>query len=371
MTQTTKTGSSRSARRPAKQDGYAILMVAFMTTIMLLAAIVAAPSVRTERRREQEEEMIWRGKQYVHAIKLYYRKNGRFPTQIDDLTKPKNGSLRYLRQEYKDPMNKEDGKWRLIYVGPSGQLIGSTKPQQTIQMGGNGTVGTPAGQAGFGSTQGQGQGNSQSSFGGSSFGSSNSSFGGSSNSSFGSSNSSFGSQGGFGSQNNNQNGNNANGNNGQPNANGAAGTNQTQDPNAPTSGFGSNSSNQPAEVDTSSFVGGNIIGIGSKANHKSVIVYEKATNYHQFEFVWDPSKDTMGMGGTGSGAGTGAFGQTPGQGMNGTNPNGPSFGGSSFGGSSFGQPQPNQNQNGNGTAQPPNGGQNPSSQPPPLTPNQP
>ncbi len=206
MTQTTKTGSSRSARRPAKQDGYAILMVAFMTTIMLLAAIVAAPSVRTERRREQEEEMIWRGKQYVHAIKLYYRKNGRFPTQIDDLTKPKNGSLRYLRQEYKDPMNKEDGKWRLIYVGPSGQLIGSTKPQQTIQMGGNGTVGTPAGQAGFGSTQGQGQGNSQSSFGGSSFGSSNSSFGGSSNSSFGSSNSSFGSQGGFGSQNNNQNG---------------------------------------------------------------------------------------------------------------------------------------------------------------------
>src|ERR1700744_4118935 len=102
MIQKPKPGSRRRARRPAKQDGYAILMVAFMTTIMLLAAIVAAPSVRTERRREQEEEMIWRGKQYVHAIKLYYRKNGRFPTAIDDLTKPKNGSLRYLRQEYKN-----------------------------------------------------------------------------------------------------------------------------------------------------------------------------------------------------------------------------------------------------------------------------
>src|SRR5580698_2922829 len=211
MIEKTKSGPSPRVRRTTKQSGYAILLVSFMTMLMLMAAIVAAPSIRTERRREQEEEMIWRGKQYVHAIKLYYRKNGRFPTNLDDLTKPKNGSLRYLRQEYKDPMNKEDGKWRLIYVGPSGQLIGSTKPQQTIQMSGGASVGTPAGQAGFGSMQGQGQGNSQSAFGGSSFGStnnnSNSSFG--SRGGFGSTNnnsnssSGFGSQGGFGSQNNN------------------------------------------------------------------------------------------------------------------------------------------------------------------------
>src|SRR5580704_14859308 len=381
MIQKNTSGSSLRAHRTAKQDGYAILLVSFLTALMLLTVIVAAPAVRTERRREQEEEMIWRGRQYVHAIKLYYRKNGRFPTNIDDLTKPKNGSLRYLRQEYKDPMNKEDGKWRLIYVGPSGQLIGSTKPQQQIQMSGGANVGTPAGQAGFGSMQGQG--NSQSAFGGSSFGSSNSSFGssnssfGSSNSSFGSSNSSFGSQGGFGAQNNNQN---PNGNNGQQNQNGAAGTTQSQDPNAPQNGDGSGNPNQTQDVDTSSFVGGNIIGVGSKANHKSIIIYEKATNYHQFEFIWDPSKDTMGLGGTGTGVqtGTGAFGQP----MNGTNANGSSFGGSSFGGSnsggssfggsSFGGSgfgQSGQNPNGN-QAPPPNGGQNPSSQPPP-TPNQP
>jgi len=207
----------------------------------------------------------------------------------------------------------------------------------------------------------QGQGNSQSSFnngfGGSSFGSSNSSFG-SSNSSFGSSNSSFG-QGGFGSQNN------QNPNGQQQNQNGAAGTTQNQDPNAPQSGDGSGNPNQVQEVDTSSFVGGNIIGIGSKANHKSVIVYEKATNYHQFEFIWDPSKDTMGMGGTGTGVQTGTG---LGQPLNGNNPNGSSFGGSSFGGSSFGQPA--QNENGNPSL-PPNGVQTPSSQPPPLTPNQP
>ena len=323
------------------------MLVAFMTTLLLLTAIVAAPSVRTERKREQEEEMIWRGKQYIHAIKLYYRKNGRFPTNVDDLTKPKNGSLRYLRQAYKDPMNKEDGTWRLIYVGPSGQLIGSLKPPQTMQMGAAGTVGTPAGQAGFGSMQGGG--NSQSAFNNGS--NSQSAFGSQGNSSFGGS-SAFGSSQNAG----------ANGNNGQPNPNGPAGT--TQDPNAPADG--STNSNQPAPIDTSSFVGGNIIGIGSKIDRKSVIVYEKATNYHLFEFIWDPSKDTMGMGGTGSGTqfNNGLPGQ-PGQ----TNPNGSSFGGSSFGGSSFGQPS--QNPGGTAPSQPNNNNNNQPQPDQPLTPNNP
>jgi hypothetical protein len=339
-----RTGGFRVRRRKrGREQGYAIMLVAFMTTLLLLAAIVAAPSVRTERKREQEEEMIWRGKQYIHGIKLYYRKNGRFPTNLDDLTKPKNGSLRYLRQAYKDPMNKEDGAWRLIYIGPAGQLIGSLKPAQTLQMGAAGTVGTPAGQAGFGSTQGSG--NSQSAFNNGS--GTQGGFGSQGNSSFG--------QSSFGSQNTG-----VNGNNGQPNPNGAAGT--TQDPNAANP-------NQPAPVDTSSFVGGNIIGIGSKIDRKSVIVYEKATNYHLFEFIWDPSKDTMGMGGTGSGTqfGTGLPGQ-PGQGA-GTNPGGSSFGGSSFGGSSFGQPS--QNPNGAAPSQPNNNNNNPPQPDQPLTPNNP
>src|SRR6266852_1910384 len=123
------------ARTIAKsQGGYAMLMVIFLTTLLLLGAIAAAPYIRTERQREKEEEMIWRGKQYVRGIKLYYRKTGRFPASVDDLTKPKLGSLRFMRQAYNDPMNKADGSWRMIYVGPSGQLIGSLKPQQSFQM---------------------------------------------------------------------------------------------------------------------------------------------------------------------------------------------------------------------------------------------
>jgi hypothetical protein len=45
----------------------------------------------------------------------------------------------------------------------------------------------------------------------------------------------------------------------------------------------------PAEAPT--IIGGNIIGVGSKISARSVIVYDKAKNYHLFEFIWDPSKD--------------------------------------------------------------------------------
>jgi len=76
---------------------------------MLIATISVAPNILTQGRREKETEMIWRGKQYTRAIKLYYRKTGKFPTSMEDLTKPKLGSLRFMRQAYKDPMNKKDG----------------------------------------------------------------------------------------------------------------------------------------------------------------------------------------------------------------------------------------------------------------------
>ena len=38
-------------------------------------------------------------------------------------------------------------------------------------------------------------------------------------------------------------------------------------------------------------IGGNIIGVGSKINRRSVIVYDKAKNYRLFEFIWNPSKE--------------------------------------------------------------------------------
>src|SRR5580692_12811634 len=122
-------------RARKNQGGYALLLVVFLTALLVVGTMSIGLRVLTEGRREKEQEMIWRGKQYTRGIKLYYRKLGRFPTSMDDLVKPKIGNLRFMRQAYKDPMNKEDGSWRLIYVGPAGNLIGSLKPPQGgIQM---------------------------------------------------------------------------------------------------------------------------------------------------------------------------------------------------------------------------------------------
>jgi len=287
------------------QRGYALLLIMFFVAILAATAMTVAPNILTQGRREREQEMIWRGKQYARGVKLFDTKLGHYPTSLDDLTQPKTGSIRFMRQAYKDPMNKEDGSWRLIYIGPAGQLIGSLKPPENLQQPGTGGLGTSAaavasasGQSssassGFGSSSGSGFGSGNSS----SFGSSSSSGFGSS--SFGSSNSSgFGSASSFGSF----------ANNGQP---GDPNVDPYLDPPV---------ANLP---DTSNVVGGNIIGVGSKINQHSIMVYQKAKNYLLFEFVWNPAADAAaalqqglnapGSQGIGTPVGNGQtpFGQTP------------------------------------------------------------
>jgi hypothetical protein len=270
------------------QEGSALTLMVFLLALVVIASVAAAPSIITNGRRDKEEEMIWRGKQYVRGIRLfvrYYQTHGgttRFPTSMEDLTKNKVG-IRFMRQAYKDPVNSVDGSWRLIYVGPNGQLIGSLK-SRPLGPDGQPTGGSSGG-GGFGSLFGNPQtssGNS-SSFGSSSFG--NSSFGGSSsgNSSFG--NSSFGSSS-FGNSSPNNGGN----------ANATNSSGQTPGQGTPdSSNTDSFSTPQPiANSDGSTdVVGGNIIGVGSKVNKASVIWYDKAKNYRQFEFIWDPSKESV------------------------------------------------------------------------------
>lgn len=117
-----RTAKTRTVRRA--EAGYALLSIIALGAVMIVTATAVLPNILTQGTREKEAEMIWRGNQYARAVKLFYRKNGRFPTSVEDLTK-KQGNVRYLRKEYKDPFNREDGKWRLIYVLPNGQLVGS------------------------------------------------------------------------------------------------------------------------------------------------------------------------------------------------------------------------------------------------------
>jgi len=238
-------GMQRPRQPIRNQRGYAYMLVMFLLALLIVSTMSAVPNVLIEGRREREEEMIWRGNQYKRAIRLYvsHRTNAshRLPTSLEDLTKGKPG-VHFLRQAYKDPMNKKDGSWRLIYVGPSGQLIGSTRshPQNLIIPGMN------AGPPSAGPLQNQAGSNP------------NGLLSLSSQSSPGGTTSASGSQ---------------------------ARTQESSDTGA--------SSSPPPEVppDGVTLVGGNIIGIGSKVNQKSVMWFEKAKNYREFEFIWDPAKD--------------------------------------------------------------------------------
>jgi type II secretory pathway pseudopilin PulG len=97
-----------------KQAGYVLLAILFLLVLLTLALMAVAPTVARQIQRDREEEMIHRGQQYARAIRKFYKKTGRYPNSVKDLLDTNH--LRFLRQEYKDPMTA-DGKWRLLHVG--------------------------------------------------------------------------------------------------------------------------------------------------------------------------------------------------------------------------------------------------------------
>jgi hypothetical protein len=107
-------------------------MVIFMVATMILLASTVVLRIDTQGRRERETELAWRGEQYQRSIGLYFRKFGKYPTKVDDLVKQTNG-VRFLRQAYTEPMNKDDGSWRFIYFVPPGQLVGSLRRTSLLQ----------------------------------------------------------------------------------------------------------------------------------------------------------------------------------------------------------------------------------------------
>jgi hypothetical protein len=76
---------------------------------MSIGLLVAIPVWETQIQREKEEELIFRGKQYVEAIRLFQTKHpGSFPKSFDELVEEK-----CIRKLFLDPMTK-DGEWNII-----------------------------------------------------------------------------------------------------------------------------------------------------------------------------------------------------------------------------------------------------------------
>lgn len=298
-------GSPRERRSRQGEQGYILLAVVFLTVAVLVALSVAAPKVAADIQRDREIEMVHRGQQYVRAIKMYYKKFGAYPPNLDALVK--SNDIRFLRKRYKDPMTGKDD-WKLIHFGenktPSygffGQAIGGAGGSTLAGVGPQGNTGAGGLFSGNGSN---GSGSSGSISGSDS-------------------NAQNGAQTGTpvgtdpnagGSTDPNAGANGANG------TSGASGTAGGTNPGggAFSGGFGSSSNASPLTIG-----GLGIIGVESTNPKLGILEWKKKKHYNEWEFWYDPNADRMmvsnNTGAIGQPAGSSGFGSqgnTPGSGF--------------------------------------------------------
>jgi type II secretory pathway pseudopilin PulG len=137
-------GQARSAR--AGDSGYAMAVLLVGMSIMAVMLTVIMPVWKHTAQREKEEELVFRGKQYVHAIGLFQRKFANaYPPTIDVLVEQ-----RFLRKKFKDPITNDD--FVPILAGQS--LPGSTTPAGAQGAAGRGQAAQPS-QAGRSGQPGQ------------------------------------------------------------------------------------------------------------------------------------------------------------------------------------------------------------------------
>ncbi len=118
--------------------GYVLIILMMAVFILAIGLMVAVPVLETELRREKEEELIFRGRQYVEAVRLYQAKNpGRFPTSLKELL-----DKGFLRKLYTDPMTSS-GEWDIV-LEPGGQAAaGGTRQVLVAPLSALATVQNP------------------------------------------------------------------------------------------------------------------------------------------------------------------------------------------------------------------------------------
>ncbi len=267
------TNNMQNRRVRCDEEGYILVWVMFMLFIFTLWLSVAIPKAAKEIQLDRERETMNRGKQYIRAVQLYYRKFHAYPPSANALVN--TNEIRFLRKKYKDPITGKDD-WKPIRYGQNktptaigffGQpLAGNASTIAGTGPGGNGGLG--------GSATGSQIGNSSlggSTFGGSSIFSSGSSGGSSTGSSTGS---------------------------GTSTASGTSGSGSSAS--KTDSSTSSDSSNQ-------TFGGAGIVGFEPASTATSILLYKQKQHYNEWEFVYDPLTDVKTQAGN-----TGAIGQPAG-----------------------------------------------------------
>ncbi len=283
---------ARSSIRRAKWErGYVLLAILFALTLLVIALAVAAPRAAKAIQRQKEDELIRRGEQYALAIRRFYKKFGRYPSDLDQLENTNN--IRFLRRKYLDPITGKDD-WQPIQFGQARPPTGFFG-QKITTTGGL----SPSGPGISPSTIGTGLGTSATSDNTSSTSSSTS----------------------------------------------AGGQNTATGTSAGTAPGGANSPAGPAgsagnalstdQLAGKTFGGGAIVGVSIPSQKESLKEFQQKNHYNEWQFVYDPTMDPTSRGGLGAGAATGvpgAFGQPginqpgmnqPGFGQPTSNPNSP------------------------------------------------
>jgi competence protein ComGC len=107
--------------------GYVLIILMMVVLVLVIGLTVAVPVLQTEMKREKEAELIFRGRQYVEAVRLFQMKTpGRFPSSLRELEEKK-----LIRRLYKDPMT-DSGEWNVVLpLGEPGQA-GSENAQEVL-----------------------------------------------------------------------------------------------------------------------------------------------------------------------------------------------------------------------------------------------
>jgi len=123
------------SRRP--ESGFALLLVFVLAAAIAITLYIEVPRVAFESQRAREQMTIDRALQYQRAIQLFYRKYRLYPQNLDDLETTRN--IRFLRHRYLDPLTGKE--FRLLHVGPAGQLTDSLVQPATPLPGSSGGSG--------------------------------------------------------------------------------------------------------------------------------------------------------------------------------------------------------------------------------------
>ena len=238
--------TNRPPTRPRikpSEEGYMLIAVMFMLAIFLIALSVAVPKISKQIQRDRELETMHRGKQYVRAVKMYYKKFGAYPTSVDALVQ--SNQIRFLRKKYIDPTTGKD-EWKLIRFGQNktqtlgffGQPLAGSMP---------GVPGSPMGTPGAPGAPGSPTSTST-----------------------------------------------------DPNA---PSTSTSTDPNAPSTTTGTDPNAPGGATGTGTgltgqtFGGGGIIGVTPGSPKQSILVVKKKNHYNEWEFFYDPRVEQMMQGG--------------------------------------------------------------------------